>query len=209
MSVTEIKQTNLVSAGNTECPPGTRLPARFSIAQFDAMIEAGIFSDDTDRQIQLVNGEIVIMTPPNPLHDDVVGLLSAWAFGQLRDSRHDLEIRVQLSMDLARQSSVVLPDLMFVAHRSYSARRPTASDTHLMIEVSDTTLAYDLGDKMRMYANENVGEYWVIDIPHRSLIVHRDPAAGRYRSVQTFDEHQPVQSETLSDVTLLISTLFR
>lgn len=53
------------------------------------------------------------MTPPNPLHDDVVGLLSAWAFGQLRDSRHDLEIRVQLSMDLARQSSVVLQDLIF------------------------------------------------------------------------------------------------
>lgn len=49
MSVTEIKQTNLVSAGNTECPPSTRWPARFSIAQFDAMIEAGIFSDDTDR----------------------------------------------------------------------------------------------------------------------------------------------------------------
>ena len=55
-------------------PPGTRLPARFSVAQFDAMIDAGVFSAETDRQIQLLNGEIVFMTPPNPLHDDVVGL---------------------------------------------------------------------------------------------------------------------------------------
>ena len=58
----------------TQPQPGTRMPARFSIAQFDAMIDAGVFSAESDRQIQLLNGEIVIMTPPNPLHDDVVGL---------------------------------------------------------------------------------------------------------------------------------------
>lgn len=189
--------------------PGTRIPARFSVAQFDAMIDAGVFSAETDRQIQLLNGEIVIMTPPNPLHDDVVGLLSAWAFGELHKSRENFEIRVQLSMDLSNQNSVVLPDLMFVAPRSYSTHRPTAVDTRLLIEVSDTTLVYDLGDKMRMYAAENVPEYWVIDIPHRSLIVHQDPNSGRYRSVQTFGEHEPVNSKSLADVSLSASRLFR
>ncbi len=189
--------------------PGSRLPARFSVAQFDAMIDAGVFSAETDRQIQLLNGEIVIMTPPNPLHDDVVGLLSAWAFGELHKSRENFEIRVQLSMDLAKQHSVVLPDLMFVAPRSYSIRRPTASDTRLLIEVSDTTLVYDLGDKMRMFAAENVVEYWVIDIPHRSLIVHLDPSEGRYRSVQTFGEHELIHSKSVADVSLSVSRLFR
>lgn len=193
----------------TQPQPGTRVPARFSVVQFDAMIDAGVFSEETDRQIQLLNGEIVIMTPPNPLHDDVVGLLSAWAFGELHRSQENVEVRVQLSMDLAKQNSVVLPDLMFVAPRSYSARRPTASDTRLLIEVSDTTLVYDLGDKMRMYAAENVVEYWVIDIPHRSLIVHLDPATGRYRSVQTFAEHELVNSKSLTDVSLSVSRLFR
>ncbi|MBC7964595.1 MAG: Uma2 family endonuclease [Fuerstia sp.] len=190
-------------------PPGTRLPARFSVAQFDAMIDAGVFSAETDRQLQLLNGEIVIMTPPNPMHDDVVGLLSAWAFDELHKSRENFEVRVQLSMDLASQNSVVLPDLLFVAPRSYSTRRPTASDTRLLIEVSDTTLVYDLGDKMRMYAAENVVEYWVIDIPHRSLIVHLDSAAGRFRSVQTFAEHELVHSKSLADVSLSVSRLFR
>ncbi len=56
----------------TQPQPGSRLPARFSVAQFDAMIDAGVFSAETDRRIQLLNGEIVIVTPPNPLHDDVV-----------------------------------------------------------------------------------------------------------------------------------------
>lgn len=190
-------------------PPGTRLPARFSVAQFDAMIDAGVFSAETDRQIQLLNGEIVFMTPPNPLHDDVVGLLSAWAFGELHKSQENVEIRVQLSMDLSNQNSVVLPDLIFVAPRSYSTHRPTAADTRLLIEVSDTTLVYDLGDKMRMYAAENVLEYWVIDIPHRSLIVHQDPTSGRYRSVQTFGEHELVNSKSLADVSLSVRRLFR
>ncbi len=193
----------------TQPQPGSRLPARFSVAQFDAMINAGVFSAENDRQIQLLNGEIVIMTPPNPLHDDVVGLLSAWAFGELHKSQGNFEVRVQLSMDLASQNSVVLPDLMFVAPHSYSTHRPTASETRLLIEVSDTTLAYDLGEKMRMYAAENVFEYWVIDIPHRSLIVHLDPAAGRYRSVQTFAEHEVVNSKSLADVSLSVSRLFR
>jgi len=173
------------------------------------MIDAGVFSAETDRQIQLLNGEIVIMTPPNPLHDDVVGLLSAWAFGELHKAEENFEVRVQLSMDLAKQNSVVLPDLMFVAPRSYSTRRPTAADTRLLIEVSDTTLVYDLGDKMQMYASETVVEYWVIDIPHRLLVVHLDPAGGRYRSVQTYGEHELINSKSLADVSLSVSRLFR
>jgi Uma2 family endonuclease len=189
--------------------PGTHLPARFSIAQFDAMIDAGVFLKETDRQIQLLNGEIVIMTPPNPRHDDVVRLLSAWAFGRIQRSQDAFEVCVQLSMNLDGQNSVVLPDLMFVVHQSYSLRRPNASDTRLLVEVSDTTLAYDLNEKMGMYAEANVVEYWVIDIPHRSLTVHRDPATGRYRSVQTFDEHASVSPVFLPDASLSVGQLFR
>lgn len=204
-----VDQVLTQSTDRSEYQPSTRLPARFSIAQFDAMIEAGVFAKETDRQIQLLNGEIVIMTPPNPLHDDVVSLLSAWAFAELHKSQKEFEVRVQVSMDLKKQNSVVLPDLMFVAPRSYASRRPTASDTRLLIEVSDTTLVFDLGEKMQMYAAEDVGEYWVIDIPHRSLIVHLDPSAGRYRSVQTFAEHEPVSSKILPEVSLTITRLFR
>ena len=189
--------------------PGTHLPARFSIAQFDGMIDAGVFLNETDRQIQLLNGEIMIMTPPSPRHDDVVRLLSAWAFEQNLHSQETHEVCVQLSMNLHEQNSVVLPDLMFVVHQSYSSRRPNASDTRLLVEVSDTTLAYDLGKKMCMYAEANVAEYWVIDIPHRALTVHRDPAAGRYRSVQTFDEHASVSPVFLPEASLSVGQLFR
>lgn len=67
---------NIIEVATATSPPpaGTWLAARFSIAQCDAMIDAGVFSTETDRQIHLRNGEIVIMTPPNPRHDDVVQL---------------------------------------------------------------------------------------------------------------------------------------
>jgi len=202
---------NIIEVDPSTSPPpaGTRLAARFSTAQLDAMINEGVFSTETDRQIHLLNGEIVIMTPPNPRHDDVLRLLSAWAFGELPKVGGAFEVCIQLSMNLEKQNSVVLPDLMLVTPQSYSSRRPNASDTRMLVEVSDTTSSFDLDEKMHMYAEAGVAEYWVIDIPHRSLIVHLNPSAGRYRSVQTFDEYEPVQSYFSPDVVLSISQLFR
>ena len=149
------------------------------------------------------------MTPPNSLHDDVVELLSRWAFLALLDRFHDVSVRVQLSIDCIEQASVPLPDLAVVKAQSYSARRPVPEDVFLLIEVSDSSWAYDMGEKMRLYAEAGVPEYWIVDIPHRSLIVHTDPADGRYRHVQSFDENQDVLAGSLSAVSLKITDLFR
>lgn len=188
--------------------PSLATPARFSVSQFDAMINAGVFKDDSGK-VQLIHGEILFMTPPNPPHDDVIQLLTAWAFAMLPNANEQLEVRVQLSMDLIQQDSVVSPDLMLVTARSYSNHRPTAADTRLLVEVSDTSLSYDLGAKLALYAEAGVAEYWVIDIPHRALIVHCDPADGRYGTVKTYDENETVQSVVVPGVSLVLNTLFR
>lgn len=185
------------------------MPARFTVAQFDRMIEAGVLSDASGYKPQLLRGQVVYMTPPNPPHDDVIGLLTIWAFESRSRISDEVEIRVQLSMDLPDQDSVVSPDLMIVTSQSYSARRPTASDTKLLIEVSDTSLPYDTNEKRDLYAEAAVDEYWVIDIPHRSLIVHREPSDGRYRSVITHNENEPVTPARLPEISLAISRLFR
>lgn len=172
------------------------------------MINAGVFSDEQGK-VQLFRGEILFMTPPNPPHDDVICLLTAWAFAVLSNVNDQLDVRVQLSMDLTEQASVVSPDLSLVTARSYAVRRPTAADTRLLVEVSDSSLNYDLGGKLALYAEAEVVEYWVIDIPHRSIIVHRDPADGRYRTVQSFDENETVESTLTPGISLVLSTLFR
>lgn len=185
------------------------MPARFSVSQFDQMIESGALVGTEGRTIQLMRGEVMYMSPPGPRHDDVIYPLTSWAYESEAILQSPVEACVQLSLILPDQDSVVSPDLVFIAAKSYAARRPTPADTYLLIEVSDATLAYDTGDKCALYAEASVGEYWVIDVPHRSVIVHRDPCDGRYRSVQTFTEKDSVEPLRLPGISLSIDSLFR
>ena len=65
-------------------------------------------------------------------------------------------------------------------------RRPRPEDLLLVIEVSDSTLAFDVSVKARLYARAGIGDYWVADINGKRLIVHREPAAGKYGSIATY-----------------------
>jgi Uma2 family endonuclease len=69
---------------------------------------------------------------------------------------------------------------------------PRPEDLHLIGEVSDSTLAFDLVTKAGLYARAGVPEYWVIDIAARRMIVHRDPVGGKYQSVTGYAANQPV-----------------
>lgn len=189
--------------------PESATPVRFTVEQFDRLLASGEFAEGGDRRTLLHRGEIQRMTPPNPPHDDVIGLLTAWVFRCQAEVSTEFEVRVQLSMDLRDQASVPSPDLMLVRPQSYSQRRPTAGDTYLLIEVADSSLSHDLGDKMRLYAEAGVLEYWVIDIPHRSLVVHTEPRDGRYCNVRTMGEGQTVSPGTLPGLTLRPTSLFR
>ena len=196
-----------VASSNPAHPPSELVPARFSVQEFDRMLEANVLTSSDARRIDLHRGEVLYSMPPGAPHDDVIQMLTARAFRA--DSHPRFEVRVQLSMEYPKQNSVVSPDLVLVRPQAYSARRPTAEDAFLVVEVSDSSLAYDLNQTMRLYAEAGVREDWVIDIPHRSLIAHRDPADGRYRSVQTMDEQQEVRSRLLSSVSLKPTELFR
>ncbi len=192
---------------------GISVPARFSIEQFDEMVSSGVLSDKDDKRYQLFRGEIRYMTPPNPLHDDVLALLTDWAFSALASvsSPTDplLQIRNQGSLDLRPGNSVVMPDLMLVTKQDYSSQRPQASDCVLAIEVSDSSRTFDLHEKCELYALSGVKEYWVVDIPNRCLIVHRSPAGNRYGSIETYDERTEVHPEAVPSIGLFAAILFQ
>ena len=73
-----------------------------------------------------------------------------------------------------------------------SPHDPDPDDIYWLIEVSNSTLAYDLGDKAGYYAQDRIQEYWVVDIPYQTLWCHRQPKDGRYNSIAA------VKSGTLS-----------
>ena len=192
---------------------GVSVPARFSIEQFDEMVASGVLSGKDDKRYQLFRGEIQYMTPPNPLHDDVLILLNNWAFTTISTAEPKLtqpvQIRNQASMALRPGNSVVIPDLVLASDRDYSVERPEGTDVLLVIEVSDSSRNFDLHEKCELYAQSGVKEYWVIDIPNRCIIVHRSPAGNRYGSIQTIDEQTEIQPEAVPAIGLQASILFR
>jgi Uma2 family endonuclease len=182
------------------------LQAHCTVSHFDQMIETGELVGKQGRTLQLLRGEVIYMASPGPRNEDVIYLLTTWAFSSEAEIELPIEVSVQLSICLPNQDSVVSPDLAFIKAQTYATRRPTPDDTYLLIEVLDTSLAHH---KDALYAEANVVEYWAIDVPNRALIAHRDPRDGRYNDVRTYSEQESVESLRLPGVSLPVGSLFR
>ena len=120
-------------------------------------------------------------------------------------------IRIQLPIEAAgadRERSLPEPDVAVLTERKseYQKRHPRGDELVLVVEVSDTTAAFDLSRKAVIYANARVPEYWVLDIPRRQLVVHRQPEGPTYRLRQLFFEADTVSVEGRTE-TIRVSDL--
>lgn len=155
-------------------------PARrlISVDAFHRMGEAGILGP-SDR-VELIAGEIIDMSPIGAMHAAIVDVL-ARHFG--RRAGESLFVRCQNPLRLDDLSEPE-PDLAILRPRAdcYTTAHPEAADVLLVIEVADTSLAYDLGTKVPLYARHGIPEVWVIDAATRRTRVFRQPAPGRQAS---------------------------
>ena len=144
------------------------------------MVDAGIFGSG-DR-VELLDGEIVEMAPRKSRHATAVTLV-ADRLRRVCEEIGGCSVRAQLPLALDPDSEPE-PDVAVVdgTARDYSDAHPQGA--RLVVEVSDTTLAYDRGRKLAGYARAGIAEYWVLDLGSRALWVHRSPAGDRYSDVQ-------------------------
>ena len=158
--------------------------AQLSLAQYDRMIAGGVFEPRDGRRLEFIHGEIREMTPIGSEHEVAVDWLTEWSFRSLPvDS---VWVRVQNSIGLPELDSAPEPDIAWVARRDYSQGRPEADDVLLVIEVADSSLDYDRGTKADLYSSAGIADYWVVNIPERTVEVRRDPGPTHYRSLQTY-----------------------
>lgn len=103
------------------------------------------------------------------------------------------------------------PDLALLAPRGdyYEQRHPTAADTFLLIEVSETTLRYDLHTKMPLYARHGVPEFWIFDTGERELHVFRSPQGGAYAEIHATRSLGVIPIASLPGVTIDLTSLMR
>jgi Uma2 family endonuclease len=189
-------------------PPAPLIPRRKRWTRDEcALLESsGIWERE---RLELIDGELISKTGQNPPHVIVLGLMMNW----LMDTFGRDRINVSAPIDVAPGDNPINepePDLRVLArpYQSFRAGNPQPGDVTLLVEVSDSTLRFDLTVKANLYARAGIVEYWVLDVPGRRLIVHRDPAPSGFRSVVAYGELERVAPLASPERELLISEVF-
>ncbi|MCA9196912.1 MAG: Uma2 family endonuclease [Planctomycetales bacterium] len=135
---------------------------RFSVPEFDRMIQAGVFAERANQRIELIYGEMREVNPPNPPHEDIVDKLMYWSMD--RAPRDQVRIRIQNSLGIPALDSLTIPDVAWMVARDYHRQRPEPADVLLLIEVADSTLQSDRKEKGPLYAAAGIQEYWIVNV---------------------------------------------
>lgn len=151
---------------------------RFSVAEVEAMVAAGIL--DEDERVELIGGELVPMSPKGIFHERIKIALNAW-FSDRRP--HSTIVAVETTLRLS-QDTFLDPDILLF-ERGAGVAGLSAGAALLAIEVADSSLAYDLGRKARVYAAHGLRELWVIDAVAMVLTRHLEPGPEGYRTITT------------------------
>jgi Uma2 family endonuclease len=151
----------------------------FSVSEFEQMDQAGIFRED-DR-LELIDGKIFAMAPIGSRHAACVRRLQR-LFTQELGERVLVDVQNPIVL---HDRSEPLPDVMLLQPRAdlYASGHPRPSDVLLVVEVADTSLAYDQEIKIPAYARSEIPEVWIIDLTSASVHVYRLPSPAGYREV--------------------------
>ena len=149
---------------------------RFTVAELEGMVEAGILGED--ERIELIGGEAVPMSPKGNRHEVVKNALNIYWAKRLPDRlTFTPETTFRLTPD-----TYLEPDFVFY-DKAAGIKGLNAATAHLVVEIADTSLAYDMGRKAALYASFGVAELWVIQAVRLETRIHRHPSLTGYQSL--------------------------
>ncbi|MBY0506599.1 MAG: Uma2 family endonuclease [Bryobacteraceae bacterium] len=160
------------------------------------------------HQYELINGELIRKMGKNHPHIRTMVLLLEW----LRSVFPTRNVVQEIPIDVWHEdnpSSEPEPDVVVLAQSVLAlVPRPKAADVLLLVEVSDTTLAFDLKAKAGLYARAEIQDYWVLDVNQRRLIVHRLPREGVYQDISVFAGTESVAALATPEAPVVVASLF-
>ena len=171
----------------------------FSVAECWAMLEAEVLHED-DR-VELIDGELLIMAPIGEYH--VGGTI--WLNQMLVQSLAGRAlIQPQCPIYLSDRSAPE-PDIAVVRWRPITESSLSfPSDVYLVIEIADSSLRYDSGPKLAMYAAAGIPEVWVANLRAREVMVFTDPSATGYATVHTYRAGDNISLGAFPDISLAV-----
>ena len=192
-------------AGETSLLPHnpwvTRRP--LTVAEYHRMGDAGILTED-DR-VELIEGELIALSPIGSEHSGTANTLTRLLVMAVGD-RGVVAVGNPVQLDDLTEPQ---PDFAVLKPRpdDYRSGTPRAADVLLIIEVADSSLAYDRTIKRALYARHGIPEVWIINLRAGDVEVCRAPAGDAYASVAVVRRDGVLEPERLPGVSLPVATL--
>ena len=185
-------------------PTYTPTRHRFTVAEYHAMADAGIFSEN--ERVELLDGDIINMPPIGDWHQASIDFYTN-ILPQLLQGR--AIVRIQGPTRLCDESEPQ-PDVMLLKWRDdfYRDGHPEPSDVLLLIEVSDTSIEYDRSTKLSAYARTGIPEVWILSRDDRRIESYTEPSEGTYSSVRHVRPTDTIAPQAFPDVTIEVGQFF-
>lgn len=182
----------------------TLVRKQFTVDDFARMRETGILTED-DR-VELLDGEIYVMSPIGPLHVAIVNKLNKILSKSVGDQGI---ISVQNPIRLNRRGEPQ-PDVTVLNPREdfYTQALATTDDILLVIEVSDTTLEYDREQKLPRYAEAHISEVWIVDTSAQVIEQYTQPLQGVYTQLHRVLFGNTITATKISDLSFSTDLVF-
>lgn len=168
---------------------------RFTVDEYHRMAETGILRED-DR-VELLDGEIVEMSPSGPRHAATVRRLER-LFHRLAGERALVSGQNPISLDRYSEPE---PDIALVRPQDdfYAGAHPTPADVLLIVEVADSSLGYDRR-KLASYARAGIPEVWLVDLTRDRVETHRAPRGDGYGEHHVLGRDEAITPLLLPDI---------
>lgn len=183
---------------------GTPVLHRFTVDDYYRMAEVGVLKRD-DR-VELLDGQVVEMSPIGNRHSVCVALLTKLFSAQIRD-RAEVWVQNPVQLDDFNEPE---PDLALVRAPldRYLSAKPGPEDVFLLIEVSQTSVDADRTIKMPLYAKAGYPEVWLVDLQRRRVEVQRGPKNGRYTDVEILKGTAFASPGAFPDIRIDLASIF-
>ncbi|HVW27182.1 MAG TPA: Uma2 family endonuclease [Polyangiaceae bacterium] len=168
--------------------------------EYDKLVDLGVFEDE---RIELLEGELVYMSPIGARHCSAVQKLTELLVLALHGRA---VIRPQLPL-AASDFSEPEPDLLVAPLDEYDTAHPCGA--HLVIEVAESSLAKDRGIKRRIYAENGVPEYWIVNVVARTIEVYSQPSNGAYAHMVEYTRGDSITLAEFPDVRVRVLDIMR
>ena len=170
---------------------------RFTVDQYYRMIELGMLKDY--EKAEIIEGELIKKMTIGDRHAAIVNSLNRFFVKNVSD---DVLVSVQNPVRLSNYNEPE-PDVTLADLRKYDGKRhPRPSEIILIVEVSDSTLKYDRDVKLALYAEAEIPEVWIVNLPNDIIEVHQKPSVGIYQLAKIFKRGEIVTSEVMPDLSI-------